>query len=199
MNNSNRRFTQWLSRGGLAVIAGASLLTSPVLSAETDLGQGVIPLKSPAIIQRAISPNLSPTNQEQIIKATVKKFYHALSNGGTVSLDDLNSFMAADWQSTPAPAGGSSTTKLLKSMQAFNRLIPDLSWEPQEMLVDGNRVIVRSIASGTPEGNFFGLSTDGTKSFRIMTIDIHTVEQDKLTSAFHVEDWHGAIRQLSPQ
>ena len=37
----------------------------------------------------------------------------------------------------------------------------------------------------------------GGKSFRIMSIDIHTVENGKLTRAYHVEDWMSAVRQLS--
>ena len=51
------------------------------------------------------------------------------------------------------------------------------------MLVVDNRVIVRSIATGTPnspEGYFFGVPTDGSKSFEVQTIDIHTVEDGKL-------------------
>ncbi|MGH8865659.1 MAG: ester cyclase [Burkholderiales bacterium] len=64
------------------------------------------------------------------------------------------------------------------------------------MLVDGNRVIVRSEASGTPAGPFFGVPHGG-KSSRIMTIDIHTVQGGKLVEAHHVENRAGAIRQLS--
>lgn len=134
---------------------------------------------------------------EQDIKATVQKFYDALSNPGDTTLEALNRFMEEDWHSTPTPAGGKGTVGLFKSLQFFNTLIPDLDWEVQEMLVDGNRVIVRSIASGTPNGNFFGVATNGSKSFKIMTIDIHTVENGKLTTAFHVEDWAGAVRQVS--
>jgi hypothetical protein len=30
-----------------------------------------------------------------------------------------------------------------------------------------------------------------------MTIDIHTVKEGKLATAYHVEDWASAMRQLS--
>ena len=72
---------------------------------------------------------------------------------------------------------GSVETKtkeqLTRQLGFFWKLIPDLKWLPQEILNDGNKYIVRSLASGTPNGNFMGLPTDGTKSFKIMTIDIH--------------------------
>jgi len=83
---------------------------------------------------------------------------------------------------------------------AFGGMIPDLNWDVKEMLVDGNRVTVRSIASGTPnspEGHFFGAPTDGSKKFEIMTIDVHTIENGKMVRSYHVEDWATAIQQVS--
>ncbi|MCI0553770.1 MAG: ester cyclase [Anaerolineae bacterium] len=76
-------------------------------------------------------------------------------------------------------------------------MIPDLKWEPQEMIQEGNRVIVRSMASGTPNGDFMGVKATGAKSFKIMTIDIHTVENGKVVEVYHLEDWPTAIKQLS--
>ena len=81
-------------------------------------------------------------------------------------------------------------------MGYFWKLIPDLRWEIQETLQDGNRVVVRSIATGTPNGDFMGLPTNGTRSFRIMTIDIHTVVDGRVSQVWHLEDWATAMRQL---
>ena len=78
----------------------------------------------------------------------------------------------------------------------FWKLIPDLKWEPQEILSEGNKFIVRSLASGTPKGDFMGLPTDGTKSFSIMTIDIHTIIDSKIIEVHHLEDWGTAMKQL---
>ena len=57
------------------------------------------------------------------------------------------------------------------------------------MLQEGNKVIVRSLASGTPNGNFMGVQADGTKSFKTMTIDIHTVQNGQIAEVYHIEDW----------
>ncbi len=78
----------------------------------------------------------------------------------------------------------------------FWKLIPDLIWEPQDILNEGNKYVVRSLASGTPKGDFMGLPTDGTKSFNIMTIDIHTIIDGKVQEVHHLEDWGTAIKQL---
>ena len=73
--------------------------------------------------------------------------------------------------------------QLIGQLGFFWKLIPDLKWEPQEILNEGSKFIVRSLASGTPNGDFMGLPTDGTKSFSIMTIDIHTIIEGQACSA----------------
>ena len=86
--------------------------------------------------------------------------------------------------------------QLIGQLGFFWKLIPDLKWEPQEILNEGSKFIVRSLASGTPNGDFMGLPTDGTKSFSIMTIDIHTIIDGKVIEVHHLEDWGTAIKQL---
>jgi len=66
----------------------------------------------------------------------------------------------------------------------------------REVLVAGDRIIVRGQGSGTPSGAFLGIPASG-KSFKIMSIDIHTIEDGKIQQSYHLEDWAGAMRQLS--
>ena len=44
---------------------------------------------------------------------------------------------------------------------------------------------------------FMGLEVDGSKSFRMDTIDIHEVENGKIVRVHHLEDWATAIGQLA--
>lgn len=85
---------------------------------------------------------------------------------------------------------------LIRQVEGFWKLIPDLTWAIQDVLVDGDRFVVRSIASGSPKGPFMGMSLDGSRTFRIDTIDIHEVREGRLARAYHIEDWMTAIRQL---
>jgi len=85
---------------------------------------------------------------------------------------------------------------LTRQVESFWKLIPDLRWEPKEGVVEGNRIVVRCVASGSPRGSFLGMQLDGSKSFRIDTIDIHTIENDRIVEVYHLEDWATAIRQL---
>ncbi|MEP7266448.1 MAG: ester cyclase [Saprospiraceae bacterium] len=85
---------------------------------------------------------------------------------------------------------------LMGQVERFWKLIPDLKWEPQDIINEGNKFVVRSKVSGTPNGDFMGLPTDGTKSFEIMSIDFHSIENGQLKSVHHLEDWGTAMKQL---
>lgn len=86
--------------------------------------------------------------------------------------------------------------QLTNQVQFFWKLIPDLKWDVQEMLQEGDKVVVRSIATGSPKGDFMGMKLDGSKSFKIMTIDIHTVANNRIKQVHHVEDWATGMKQL---
>ncbi len=131
-------------------------------------------------------------------KETVQAFYDLLSNPG--SEKETAAFVAAtadDWESIGDYSGkNKSREAFLGQVGGFAKLIPDLNWAVQEMHVAGDFVTVRSRATGTPVAPFFGVDGEG-RSFDIMTIDIHQVEDGKIVASHHVEDWAGALQQLS--
>jgi predicted ester cyclase len=75
------------------------------------------------------------------------------------------------------------------------KAVPDLSWSLRDLMVCGNKVIVRGEARGTPIETFRGIPATG-RSFRVMSIDIHTVRDGKIAQTYHIEDWAGARRQM---
>lgn len=73
-------------------------------------------------------------------------------------------------------------------------IIPDLRRTIEEIqTVD---IVVRGEASGTPVRELYGATPAG-KSFRTMSIDLFTVKDGKLASAYHCENWIGAVEQIS--
>lgn len=133
-------------------------------------------------------------------KATVQVFYDYLSNPGSeVYAEKFKGITDADWESIGNYSGKNKTREqLIGQLGGFDKLIPDLNWEVVEMIQEGNRVVVRSRATGTPVGPFFGVDGQGN-SFDILAIDIHTLEAGKITRTYHVEDWAGALHQLKQQ
>ncbi|MGH8631889.1 MAG: ester cyclase, partial [Burkholderiales bacterium] len=78
----------------------------------------------------------------------------------------------------------------------FWKLIPDLKWEPVDQIVEGNKAVIRSVATGSPAGTFMGIDCDGRKAFRIDATDIHEIVDGRIARVWHLEDWATAMRQL---
>ncbi|MBF0410311.1 MAG: ester cyclase [Candidatus Riflebacteria bacterium] len=114
----------------------------------------------------------------------------------------MDNLFSTDFQSINtngvAPATDISNKQgMINGVIGLRGMVPDLKWEPQEFLVDGNTVIVRSKAAGTTKGEFLGLNLPVAKPFNIMAIDIHTVENGQIKTVYHVEEWATAIQQLT--
>jgi steroid delta-isomerase-like uncharacterized protein len=93
----------------------------------------------------------------------------------------------------PGECWGRDTS--IKVVSNFANTIPDMKFDIKEMLVAGDRVIVRGEVTGTPSGDLFGVPHSG-KSFRMMAIDIQTIKDGKISRTFHMENWLSALGQL---
>lgn len=133
-------------------------------------------------------------------KATVQTFYDLLSNPGSEEL--AASFLdvtSENWESIGNYSGeNESRDEFVGQMGFFAQLMPDLEWSVQAMHQDGDFITVRSRATGTPTGPFFGVDGEG-HSFDILTIDIHELDNGVIVRTYHVEDWASALQQLRGQ
>ena len=129
--------------------------------------------------------------------ARVTTFYDALTAAPGKDVPSLlRQATSTEWVSCGANDVCSTREQVIAAIAGRHRAIPDLKWEIKEVLVSSNRVTVRGEATGTPAGDFMGVPHGG-KSFKLMSIDVHTIEAGKLARSYHIEDWLGAIRQLS--
>ena len=131
-------------------------------------------------------------------KESVQTFYDLLSD--PISKELQAAFVEAtspDWESVGDYSGDSEgRDAFLGQMGFFAKLMPDLKWNVQAMHQDGNFVTVRSRATATPTGPLFGVDGEG-RGFDILTIDVHELQDGKIIRTYHVEDWAGALQQLS--
>jgi predicted ester cyclase len=86
--------------------------------------------------------------------------------------------------------------QLAEVFKGIGAAVPDLRWSIMDIQILGDQIVVRGRATGTPKWEFWGAKPTG-KSFNTMAIDIFTVKDGKLASAYHVENWVGALQQLS--
>jgi len=143
------------------------------------------------------SAALAQTLTTEQARAAIAPFYQAL-NAGNDAVALVNQATSPEWMSCGGNDACRSRDQVGASIAGLQKTVPDLKWEIKEVLVSGDRAIVRGEATGTPAGPFMGVPPGG-KSFRIMSIDVHTIKDGKLVRAYHVEDWMGAVRQLSSQ
>lgn len=130
-------------------------------------------------------------------RALIAPFYDVLTRPSQKNVAAIVSEIAVpEWRSYAGETVSKGREEFIAQVIGFGRAIPDLVWDVKEVLVSGDRIIVRSEASGTPAGDLFGVPHSG-RSFKVMTIDIHTVKDGKLVVAHHVEDWASALRQLA--
>src|SRR5438876_3343280 len=85
--------------------------------------------------------------------------------------------------------------QLAEVFKTIGSAVPDLRWTIEDIQTIGDQIVVRGEASGTPTAEFFGAKPTG-KSFKTMAIDIFTVKNGKLASAYHVENWVTALQQI---
>jgi predicted ester cyclase len=130
-------------------------------------------------------------------RASVAPFYKALNAAFAKDSPDLiRQATAPEWVSCRGNDVCNSRDEVIAGIGARQKSVPDLTWEIKEVLVSGNQVTVRGEATGTPVAEFFGAAPTG-KPFRIMSIDVHTIEGGRMVRSYHIEDWIGAVRQVS--
>jgi predicted ester cyclase len=134
------------------------------------------------------------------LRSLIETWYSlfTLPVGGDVA-DIQDRVVTADYQSCTGDGPGECWGRdvSIKVVRGFARSIPDMRFEIKEVLIDGNRVAVRGEVSGTPAEALFGggIPLSG-KSFRIATIDLHTIRDGKICKTYHLENWFAALGQL---
>jgi ketosteroid isomerase-like protein len=160
---------KWLAQ----LVAAAAVLTTPLAASAQSLTEA----QARVVIARWYSLFTQPvqgdmkTLQEQVLTADYESC----------------------WGYLPGECWGRDAS--IKVVGGFAKSIPDMKFDVKEVLVAGDRVIVRGEVTGTPAGDLFGVPHSG-KSFRIMAIDIQTIRDGKIARTYHLENWLSALGQL---
>ena len=146
--------------------------------------------------QAAPTTTASPLPVEQA-GAIVAPLYDALNQPAK---KDVNALLAKaanpDYKSFHTNEEWLNREQLADVFKMIGLAVPHLRWTIEDIQTFGDQIIVRGEATGTPTGELFGAKPTG-KSFKTMAIDIFTVKNGKLASAYHVENWMTALQQIS--
>jgi steroid delta-isomerase-like uncharacterized protein len=150
--------------------------------------------ETPVNLQDKVMTSLTDEQARAAI-APWYSLFNVASRGDVKAIQEQ--ILTEDYQSCsgylPGECWGRDTS--IKVVSNFANTIPDMKFDIKEMLVAGDRVIVRGEVTGTPSGELFGVPHSG-KSFRMMAIDIQTIKDGRIAKTFHMENWLSAIGQL---
>jgi steroid delta-isomerase-like uncharacterized protein len=108
---------------------------------------------------------------------TTRRLYESISAG---DIETLGEFFADDLdEHEENPGFEQSKSGALELFQALRAAFPDIRMEPEDILVDGDKVVARVRATGTHRGDFMGIPASGNK-IDVQLIDIIRFGEDGL-------------------
>ncbi len=127
-------------------------------------------------------------------KAVVRRLFEEVTNGH--NLDVLEELVAED------VVNHAATEEHKRGIEGFRHvmewghtLLPDGRYEVLNMIAEGDMVACRVRASGTMQGEMFGIPPTG-KSFSAEHVHWHRIEDGKLVERWAVRDDLGTLIQL---
>jgi predicted ester cyclase len=165
--------------GSLALFASFALCAA-LVSANAQTAQG----------------DIAPSLTVEQARAIVAPLYEALNEPTKKDVPALLAKAAnPDYRSCSTNSDCLSRDQLAGVFTALGKIVPDLHWTIEDIWTSGNRIVVRGEATGTPTGELFGVKPTG-KSFKTISLDMFTVRDGKLATAYHVENWMAALEQI---
>ena len=126
-------------------------------------------------------------------KEIVGRFYETVLNGG--DLEALEPLATPDYQEhDPLPGQGTGRDGLRDRVQAIASAFGQ-RFTVEDVIAEGDRVVVRWTGSGTHVGEFMGIPATG-KSFTIAGIDVYRMADGKMAEHWHVVDQLALLGQL---
>jgi steroid delta-isomerase-like uncharacterized protein len=126
-------------------------------------------------------------------KEIVRRYYEDVLNGGKTHL--LDELAAPDYEEHDPMPGQRTGLDGLKDRvtMLLTGLNPHFTIE--DVIAEGQKVVVRWTNSGTHVGEFFGIPPTG-KSFQFAGVDIHRLQDGRMAEHWHVVDVFAMLQQL---
>jgi predicted SnoaL-like aldol condensation-catalyzing enzyme/predicted ester cyclase len=172
------------------------VLQDEATQADSRSGRPMFGASFPESDEQSVDAAAPPLTAERA-RRIVTPLYEALNQPSKKDVAALLARAASpDYRSYSTNEEWLSREQLAEVFKTLGSAIPDLSWTIKDVLAIGDQIVVRGEMAGRPTGEVFGAKPTG-KSFKSMSIDVFTVKDGKLASAYHVENWVSALQQIS--
>ena len=126
-------------------------------------------------------------------KKDVILWYEAFTNKDPALLDRI---LRETWVDIPSPPGTPAGPEGVKPLLAgLTTTFPDLKLTIEDILQEGDKVVVRARMTGTQKEAFMGFPSKNRK-MDIQVVDIHEFKDGRIVRTWHTEDWMSGLRQL---
>jgi steroid delta-isomerase-like uncharacterized protein len=127
-------------------------------------------------------------------KVIVQRAVEAFNQGDQEAVDKL--FAANYVDHDPSRASLPSGPEGVKlAWGAFRAAFPDLQGTIEDMITEGDKVVVRGTFRGTHQGGLMGIPPTG-KQVTVTLIDVNRIEGGKLVERWGITDMLGMMQQL---
>jgi len=128
-------------------------------------------------------------------KALVRRAFDAVAKGDLAVTDESTApdFVRRDLTSAFQEIRGVQAVK--QFIVALRSAFPDLQLTVEDMIAEGDKVVVRFTARGTHKGEFLGIPPTG-KQVAWAGINIYRVASGKITETWQLSDGLGLMQQL---
>jgi steroid delta-isomerase-like uncharacterized protein len=126
-------------------------------------------------------------------KAVVRRMFEAYNKHDLAALEDL---CAPDyvWHG-PAGFGDMDLAAMNQVMPAWFAALPDMHWTVEDLIAEGDKVVVRYTCRGTHQGEFMGMPPTG-KTVTVAAIIISRFAGGKCVEDWEEADMLGLFKQL---
>lgn len=127
-------------------------------------------------------------------KELVRRFYKEVFVDWNMALvDEVVSpqFRSQDW-----PEGGPTGPQGFREFySAIRSAVPDGRYEVDDLIAEGDKVVVRWRLVGTHKGDFRGIAPTG-RAITLKGVAIYRLEDGKLMERWVVSDLHGLLEEI---
>jgi len=125
-------------------------------------------------------------------KELVRRAYDAVNRG---AIDEFGNLLADDFKEIDQRGKTKNKVESIAETKDLKRAMPDLRYDIQEIIAEGDKVAVVDTFSGTMKGEIMGMQPTG-KKMSVPEVDVYRVKNGKLIEVRSALDTGFMMEQL---
>lgn len=130
----------------------------------------------------------------EMLKEVMRKFYEAFNKGDIDALDEIVDDSFVEHNPLP-PRMAPNREGFKKYLLMFRNAFPDIQFDIQDIVAEGDKVWTRVMLRGTQREDFIGIPATG-RPVETCMVDICRIKQNKMVEHWGVMDQLAMMQQM---